>query len=185
VILRVATPDDAAAIAAIEIENYHRVYRGDLPDAWLDQQTVERYVPWWRERLLAPVGDAEVQLAFDDASNLLGFGRSGGDRHGPPDGAGEFQKLYVARHAQRSGVGRVLMAAMAERLHRLGYRHARVWVLTSNQPACRFYERLGGALVGFTHDEVLDASGPGGGHVLSHVGYGWRDLAELYKLRPS
>jgi GNAT superfamily N-acetyltransferase len=188
--LRVATADDAAQIAALEVDNYQRVYRGHVPDAWLDSQTVERYVPWWRERLLAPVADAEVLLAFDGRANLLGFGRSGGDRHGPapipPDrGAGEFQKLYVAPGAQRAGVGRVLMAAMAERLHRVGYRQARVWVLTGNQPACRFYERLGGVLVDITHEEVLDAAGPGGGAVLSHVGYCWRDLTELYKLHPS
>ncbi len=189
-ILRVATADDAAAIAALEVDNYQHVYRGHVPAAWLAQQTTLRYVPWWRERLLAPDGDAEVLLAFDDAANLLGFGRSGRDRHGPaaiaPDrGAGEFQKLYVARGAQRTGVGRALLAAMAARLHHVGYRHARVWVLTGNQPACRFYERLGGAPVDFTHEEVLDASGPGGGHVLFHVGYCWRDLTELYKLNPS
>jgi ribosomal protein S18 acetylase RimI-like enzyme len=176
--LRPATPDDAAAIAAIELDNYHRVYRGHVPDDWLDRQNLTQYVPWWRERLLAPHADAEVLLALDAGSALLGFGRSGGDRHGPADGAGEFQKLYVAHDAQGAGVGRLLMAGMAQRLHRLGYRHARVWVLTSNQPARRFYERLGGTLVDFAHDETLDD-----GYVLRHVGYCWRGLEELYKLR--
>src|SRR4051812_22809657 len=151
--LRLATPDDAAKIAAIELDNYRRVYRGHIPDSWLDLQTIEKYVPWWRERLLHPVADAAVLLALDDASNVVGFGRSGRDRHGPDDGAGEFQKLYVAHDAQRSGIGRFLLAAMAQRLQQAGYRHARVWVLTSNQPACRFYERLGGKLVDITHAE--------------------------------
>jgi ribosomal protein S18 acetylase RimI-like enzyme len=178
--LRPATPDDAAPIAAIELDNYRRIYRGYVPDSWLDAQTYDKYVPWWHQRLLTPSGDAQVQLACDDDGQVLGFGRSGADRHGPADGSGEFQKLYVAHDAQGRGVGRVLMAAMAQRLHGLGYRHARVWVLTGNQPACRFYERLGGAPVDITHDEVLDD-----GHVLVHVGYCWRDLAELYKLVPS
>ncbi|GIL41579.1 GNAT family N-acetyltransferase [Roseiterribacter gracilis] len=183
--LRPATTDDAAAIAAIEVDNYQHVYRDHIPASWLAQQTVEKYVPWWRERLLAPVGDAEVLLALDDNGTIVGFGRSGADRHGPADGAGEFQKLYVARNTQGRGVGRALLGAMAKRLHDRGYGHARVWVLTGNQPACRFYERLGGVLVDITHEEVLDASGPAAGHVLTHVGYCWRDLAELYKLRPS
>lgn len=177
--LRVATPEDAARIAAIEVDNYRRVYRGHVPDVWLEQQTIEKYVPWWRERLLAPAADAEVLLALDGASGVLGFGRSGGDRHGPADGAGEFQKIYVAHSAHRLGVGRALMAAMAGRLQRLGYRQARVWVLTSNQPARRFYEQLGGTLLDLTYGEVLDD-----GSVLAHVGYGWRDLQELYKLAP-
>lgn len=177
VVLRAASLDDAAAIATIELDNYHRVYRGHIPDSWLDAQTIERYVPWWRERLAAPSGDAEVLLATDARGDVLGFGRSGADRHGPADGAGEFQKLYVARAAQRSGIGRALMAGMAARLQRTGYRHARVWVLTGNQPACAFYERLGGVRVDFTHDETLDD-----GHVLKHVGYHWRELEELYKL---
>ncbi|MDB5365760.1 MAG: hypothetical protein JWM77_1687 [Rhodospirillales bacterium] len=178
--LRAASPDDAAQIATIELDNYEHAYRGHGFDAWLDQQTIEKYVPWWRERLHALTPGVEMLVAMDGALTVLGFGRLGPARHGPADGAGEFQKVYVARKAHRLGVGRTLMGAMAARLHHLGYQQARVWVLTSNQPARRFYEQIGGELVDFTYDELLDD-----GTVLPHVGYGWRDLAELYKLVPS
>lgn len=178
--LRAASPDDAPQIAAIELDNYQHAYRGQGFDSWLDRQTIDRYVPWWRDRLQALAPGVEMLVAMDGASTVLGFGRLGPDRHGPADGAGEFHKIYVARKAHRLGVGRVLMGAMAARLHQQGYAQARVWVLRTNEPARRFYERIGGELVDFTHDELLDD-----GSVLSHVGYRWRDLAELYKLVPS
>ena len=47
-----------------------------------------------------------------------------------------------------------------------------VWVLKDNQPACRFYESLGGEPVGRKAIAI-------GGTDLVEVSYGWRDIAGL------
>jgi hypothetical protein len=61
--------------------------------------------------------------------------------------------------------------AVAERLARLGFRAMTVWVLADN-PACRFYESLGGARV---REEEIER----GGRALKKVAYGWADIGAL------
>jgi len=66
-----------------------------------------------------------------------------------------------------------LMRAMGQELQRRQLRAASLWVLRENQNACRFYEKLGGDIVGDKKDIRED------GVVFVEVAYGWRDLGAL------
>jgi hypothetical protein len=60
---------------------------------------------------------------------------------------------------------------MAEELRRQGFRNMVVWVLREN-PACGFYQRVGGVQVAEQPIEI-------GGKALPEVAYGWPDIGVL------
>ena len=74
--------------------------------------------------------------------------------------------LYVASDWQRRGVGRRLLEVVTARYTELGAREMHIAVLAANEPARRFYERLGGRIVG--HREVDEA-----GEMLPGFVFGW------------
>jgi GNAT superfamily N-acetyltransferase len=59
--------------------------------------------------------------------------------------------VWVARSVRRAGVGRALVAAVADWARGWDARTVVLWVFRSNRDAIRFYERLG---------FVIEASGP-------------------------
>ena len=67
------------------------------------------------------------------------------------------------------GYGRLLVTQVAHDLASRGYRSLVIWVLKDN-PARRFYERLGGRLAA---EKVVEI----GGRPLLDVAYVWPDLA--------
>jgi ribosomal protein S18 acetylase RimI-like enzyme len=86
---------------------------------------------------------------------------------------GEFQSIYVLPSSQGRGLGRSLMVEMARHLIGRSLSSGSCWVLRENDRAHRFYEALGGQLVGERVDEVEAAT------ALVEVAYGWQDLNRL------
>ncbi len=139
--LRRAGAADAGAIAALHAESWRRHYRGAYSDAFLDGDVLEDRLVVWRERLAAeedarvtiiaeagaPVGFVNAYLAADPRSGTL------------------VENLHVARDVQRGGLGRRLMAAVAEVCcSRARGEGMYLWVLEQNAPAQAFYEAIGG-----------------------------------------
>ena len=54
-----------------------------------------------------------------------------------------LEDLYVRPSARGSGLGKALLAALAEECVRQGYTRLQWWVLNWNEPAIGFYESLG------------------------------------------
>lgn len=54
-----------------------------------------------------------------------------------------LEDLYVRRTARGSGLGKALLAALAEECVRQGYTRLQWWVLDWNEPAIGFYKSLG------------------------------------------
>jgi ribosomal protein S18 acetylase RimI-like enzyme len=85
---------------------------------------------------------------------------------------GEIYAIYVLRSAQRRGVGRTLMAALARDLLAQGHASGVLWVLESNLPARRFYQALGG-------QEIARREQQREGFTDVGVAYAWEDLKVL------
>ena len=84
----------------------------------------------------------------------------------------ELSAVYLVRDAQRTGIGRRLVAAVAAAQQAHGANGLVVWVISGNKPARAFYENLGAELLveqPFTWD----------GMDLVEAGYGFRDLPAL------
>jgi ribosomal protein S18 acetylase RimI-like enzyme len=77
--------------------------------------------------------------------------------------------LYVLKVFQGRGYGRLLVARLAQDLASQGY-HSLIACVVKDNPARRFYERLGGRLMG---EKVVEV----GGKELVDMAYAWPDLA--------
>lgn len=90
-----------------------------------------------RAWFLAELLDADAGAADEARSVGLAMGR-----RRPPDDCMVFS-VWVAEAVRGRGVGRSLMASVAEWARSWGARRLVLWVFRSNGEAIRFYERLG------------------------------------------
>ena len=140
--LRRATPEDAAALAAVEVNCWRVAYRGLMPDAYLDGLSEAEKAESWRENLLkhGPSGRKRVWVAPGD-TGITGFVRVGPVMDDSE--VGLIYLLYVLPEQWSQGVGSTLMLAGMQDLRDLAMREAVLWVLRDNLHARRFYEQLG------------------------------------------
>lgn len=80
--------------------------------------------------------------------------------------AARLNKIYLRREYQRRGLGRRMVAAAVDRLVAHGLTSMALFTEPDNEPACNFYEQLGG-------ERQLDERGDFNGM------YGWPDLRRL------
>jgi ribosomal protein S18 acetylase RimI-like enzyme len=140
-----------------------------LAEEFLDALSEPGYTERW-ERLIRD--GATLVFVAEDASEVVGFASGGRERAGETGYAGELYAIYLLEHAQRRGLGRELFRAVVEGLRGMELADLIVWVLRDNQPARRFYERLGGVYVRSQPITI----GPG---TLEEVSYGWRRLDDV------
>ena len=173
VMIRRAGPGDAAGMAAVHVASWRSTYPGLLPDRYLVRLEPRLYAERWRRMLSDPRAGRGCFVAVD-GPHVVGFAWCGPQRTRVEGYGGEFYAIYLLDHAQGVGIGRRLMAAMAEDLVDRGHVSALVWVLRDN-PSRFFYERLGGARV--AEHPIAFA-----GAELTETAYGWRDLIPLARL---
>ncbi|MQY15668.1 hypothetical protein SRB5_58560 [Streptomyces sp. RB5] len=152
--VRAAGPADAGAIGALHADSWRRHYRGAFADHFLDGDVVTDRRELWAARLAEP-GRSETFL-LEDAEGVAGFVHVIFDRD--PRWGSFVDNLHVRNDLRRGGLGSVLLthAGRAVREHAASPA-TYLWVLAQNEPARRFYERLGGVPV-----EHGTASDPGG-----------------------
>jgi GNAT superfamily N-acetyltransferase len=150
-IVREARADDAPALAELHVRTWQSTYVGIVPQDILDALSVKHREAHWRDRLAEPTGDRRTWLAEADGlpAGFVTAGRTRDDDllDETPD-AGEVYALYVAGWAQGRGLGGALMGAALGWLRGIGRDPIAVWVIVGNDPAIRFYERLGFRLDG-------------------------------------
>jgi ribosomal protein S18 acetylase RimI-like enzyme len=186
--IRRAQAGDAAAIAVVHVAAWRETYAGLVPERMLSALSVQERTRRWHRILTMPepARASAVFVAVSAAPDVVGFGSCG--RQPLADlvaggFAGEFSALYVLAAHQRRGLGRRLLALMAEDLMAREVRGAALWVLRDNEPARRFYEALGAKVVGrrieTVGEHVRGERRVQGDDELHEVAYGWPDLAVL------
>jgi ribosomal protein S18 acetylase RimI-like enzyme len=160
--VRIATPDDARAIAEIHVASWQEGYRGQLPDSYLKSLSADARETRWAQSLR----DGASVLLVEHAGKPLGFVSYGPSRDDDaPETGGEIYGLYVHPHAWSTGKGQQLHDGALAALGASGSTVVTLWVLTSNDRAQRFYSRHGWQLDGATKTVELD------GVTLSEVRY--------------
>lgn len=162
-------PADAAAIAHVHVDSWRTSYRGILPDQFLGSLSEAGYRERWT-RLLAD-GTNQIHVA-EESGNVIGFASGGRERAGEDGFSGELYAIYLLEGFTRRGHGRELVRAIVDGLRGLGIDDMIIWVLTVNQPARAFYERLGGVFVRAQPIVI-------GSTTLEEVAYGWRHLSDV------
>ena len=168
---RPITASDAATIARIHATSWRSVYRGILPDPYLDREIDNDRLTHWQRRLSAPTERDVGVLALQDGAPV-GFIFAVRDED---KGWGSMlDNLHVLPEHKGHGIGRGLMREVVASLTRAGStRGLHLWVYEANADACSFYERHGAA---FLHAEVVDTAGGGRARALV---YGWTSLTAL------
>lgn len=169
--IRLAQPADAQGIAQVRVDAWRTTYRGLIPDAYLDGMKVEDSIALWDKVLTAAPNTTNTFVA-EAGGRVVAFAAGMMKPEAKFGFDAELTGIYVARDAQRTGLGRRLVATVAAAQCAHGATGMIVWVIGGNKGARSFYERLGAQLVveqPFTWD----------GMDLVEAGYGWHDLPAL------
>jgi ribosomal protein S18 acetylase RimI-like enzyme len=173
-IVREATHRDVAAMARVHVDTWQTTYRGIVPEEFLANLSYEKRENGWHQVLdNAPKDGNFTYVAEDESGQIVGFANGGIERAGDPVYQGELSAIYVLKNHQQKGIGRELVRAVVQKLGRMEISSMLVWVLADN-PACRFYETLGGQKV---HEKEIER----GGAKLIEIAYGWTDIVNLQR----
>lgn len=169
--LRPAIPADAPAIAQLRVESWRSLYRGVVPDAYLDAMDTGASTLMWHRILTAPPNASSTFVAVD-AAGLAGF--ASGIRLAEPrfDLDTELTAVYVRHGQQRMGLGRRLVGAVCEAGRALAATGMIAWIIAANRGARAFCEELGAELLVQQPYQWDDMD-------LVEAAYGWRDLSAL------
>lgn len=135
--IRVATTADIAGLARVHVQSWRETYAGIIPQAFLDELSLESREGQWRRTL--EVGN--TVFVTEIADQIVGFASCGAARDAGFDG--EVYTLYLLESQHGLGIGKALFQAALEALRSQGKRRVIVWVLADN-PTCKFYEYMGG-----------------------------------------
>ncbi len=179
-LLRPAQPADAADLADLHVLAWRETYQGLVPPRVLAPPSMARrrrrcQTNLAQVTLVRADRPVEVVVVEEAGRGPVGFAACGPRRNGPAEFPGEFHSLYLVPSATGRGLGRRLMAAMAQSLDRRGLSPAFLRVMRGNRRARRFYERLGGV-------EYGEVSFLFEGALIVEIVYGWRDLGDLIRV---
>jgi ribosomal protein S18 acetylase RimI-like enzyme len=172
-VIRAATPDDAAAIAPFHVAIWRDTYRNLAPANIFQAMDVATRLKRWQGILADPT--RATFLAEADGA-MAGFGLCGPPGDAMFAGCGEIKNLFVGRDSARRGIGKRLMAEMAAILQARGHHGIGLGVVVGNTPAIAFYEALGGRKIGVYVD-------PGPMWRSDNLLYIWDDLRGLTGMR--
>ena len=167
--IRQAVDSDARGIARVHVDSWRSTYAGIVPSEHLAALDYDRREANWH-RLLAD----RRQVAFvaeDRHGRIIGFVSGGPERNHDNAYPGELYAVYLLASCQGRGLGRRLVAALAEWFLSRGWQSMLLWVLEDN-PSRGFYEALGGVRI---KQETVAI----GGTELAEVAYGWSDISPL------
>lgn len=142
IVVRVATIDDAYAIAAVHVRAWQETYRHLVPAEKLDALDPELRSQRWRQILSA---DDEQAWVAELDGEVVGWATTSDRDPGRHPRDRELNGMYAYASVHGSGVGQALLDAA------LGDAPAFLWVAADNPRAQAFYRRNG-----FEADGVRD-----------------------------
>ncbi|CAM3162108.1 GNAT family N-acetyltransferase [Filibacter tadaridae] len=171
-LIRKATTEDAKGIANVHVNSWRTTYKGIVPDAFLESLSYEKREQIW----LQGIKENHVYIAEDENGQVVGFSTGGKERTGNYEAyTGELYAIYLLEEYQSKGIGRLLVQSIVDDLKEKGLNSMLIWAMEEN-PACRFYEALGGKKIDTEEIEIA-------GKKLSEVAYGWNANSTYFNER--
>ena len=162
--IREASAADAEAVARVHVAGWRETYPGLVPQSVLDNLDEQARLRYWTS-VLEGTSRGTCVFVAEDAQGVFGFSCGGAERTPREDFSSELYAIYVLQRAQGRGAGKRLFQAVVDRLIAQGHKTMLVWVLEGN-PACGFYEAMGGRRVDVRDDAIGDVT-------LRDIGYGF------------
>ena len=132
---------DADSVAALHAMSWRSAYRGIVPDKLLDGDLISERQAVWRERLQGESPQRFGWVAENGGGGIAGFAYVR-LQHDPVWGS-LLDNLHVHPDIKGRGIGRQLLQAVARQLGPAHTEPLHLWVLDANEPAKRFYARMG------------------------------------------
>lgn len=176
--IRLATANDAYAIAHVHVETWRATYPTLLPHEYLAKHlSIDTRAIYWQRTLQS--GDTrEAVFVATEGYDVVGFCSVGAARKMPQSekgsdralagNVGEVFTLYVLPDFQEQGAGRMLLANGFAELVERGFDAALLWVVAGN-PSRFFYEAMGGKAVGSDVEKFAGAR-------IEEICYAWDRL---------
>jgi ribosomal protein S18 acetylase RimI-like enzyme len=179
-IIRAAQEADAPAMGRLMVETYLSAHRDQMPAEpwakraaeWTPEVSAQAWAGTLREIAAGGRVHECIYVAEGEGGDLIGLAMGGPANAEDPRQTGAVYALYVRVSHQGRGVGRRLVQTVAADLARHGVTALQIGCLAANGPARRFYEGLGGRLVG---ERLFDEEGV----MLPEVVYEWADITTL------
>jgi len=140
---RLATIEDAEAIRTI----YNLEVETSTATFDLVPRTLEQQVAWQQAR-----SGAHVVVVVEEAGEVLGFGALSPYKDRPAYSMTVEDSVYVARHAQRRGVGRTILSELMEIARVHGFHSVIARIEASREPSRALHASLGFTLVGIERE---------------------------------
>ena len=175
--VREAEPDDARAMAEVQIAGWQHAYAGFMPAEFIATRTLDVRAQEWRGRLEQQPDDV-THVVAEDEGRIVGIA-SGGRPMGEEvviegdtrDYQGQCYGLYVMPDRIGQGIGHRLLGGLSWRLLSSGRPSLVLWAFEKN-PYRRFYHGLDGREVARGRWDVDGIS-------LIEIAYGWPDIGWL------
>ncbi|MGU3330629.1 N-acetyltransferase family protein [Methylobacterium mesophilicum] len=158
IIYRAARETDAQTIAAIHVASWRNAYRSILDPAFLAGPIEEDRLSHWLGKFSRPASDFQVDVASTIDGTLVGFTAT--HRNLDRRWGSLVDNLHVLPEMRGRRIGEVLLRSAARKLAaQQAAEGLHLWVFEANEPALRFYERLGGQVVERTLSQIPTENG--------------------------
>jgi GNAT superfamily N-acetyltransferase len=161
-LIRQAKNNDLLHIGQVNVAVWQATYRGLIPDQLLDELSAKKQA----DGIKTFVNNKELLsfvLVAEDDKNIIGY-IIGGKQRGEENYQAEVYAIYVLQEHQHKGIGFRLIESAVYEFQKMNFTSLIIWGLKEN-PYCRFYEKLGGKIVGTKKFHGTDLAA-----------YGWDDM---------
>jgi GNAT superfamily N-acetyltransferase len=161
--VRPARPQDAEAVARVQLVTWRTAYRAVLPLAVLDGWDERAAVASWRAAVTSPPTPGHGVLVAVEGDEVVGFAAYGPPELSPGEAANEagptteIAPMLVEPRWGRRGHGSRLLAAVADLARATGAARLQVWLPEADEASARFFESAGWAEEGWAR--TLDTGG--------------------------
>ena len=170
--IRKATAADSCGIARVHVDSWRSSYADVVPSDVLAGLSYGDRQKMWDGILDSQTKDKHCYVAETSDDRIVGFACGGPVSENLEHYEGEIYSIYLLEDFQRGGIGRQLLLSTAGRMKDDGIESMLLWVFEKNHGARRFYESLGGELIGRKKISIGAAD-------LVELAYGWKDIRTL------
>jgi len=179
--IRRATTADANDIAHIHVDAPRAAYRGIYSDEYLDSLSyTDRAARWLDKNSSLMSADPNIAVfVAHDGDKILGFADVGISRDPIFNNHAETYAIYLVPDLIGQGIGAALFHRCTEHAKQHGFNKMIVRVLSKNNLARQFYERMGGVVIPISEKKIST-----GGVEENVIHYEWSNLAQCH-IQPS
>ncbi len=129
---------DLHAVASTHLLSWQTAFINILSDDLLNGLTENEFIRTWQQTLNIPTRQNFVATTSDTAIAFVSFGPSQESKD-----IAEIYGIYVHPKYWGQGHGKLLMTKAVEQLTKSNFSTVILWVMTKNNSARQFYEKIG------------------------------------------